>query len=1643
MRDVDYAPDDEYFAVATTGGPYYGHVVRHSHPLGSGGSGAALIETWADWSGGDTLTAVAVTDVAVYIGGHQRWMNNHSGATSAGIGAVSREGIAPSTPSMGCRLPGIRAKTAGWRCTTSILPDLGLYVGSDTDFTVGSITPSWRSSPWRAVRRCRSRLRRPPTNLYSGDAATPSRCGPSTDHVRHRETVVGNVPITETCWADLSTRPARCTNRRDRRPARRARSTATTWGSVGNEPSWTSGRTSARSAGWIDGRLYYTDSRGDELRYRYFSLESGLVGSQTFTASGGINWSSVNGVSFVDNVMYYSSTDGNLRRVTMVNGTPDAGSVVLVSGPGVDGEDWSNVKALWFLSLDGAPTVSLSGPVGGSLVSGVVPVSAVASDDDGVVGVEFFVGGVSLGVDADGSDGWGVSWDSAAGSDGGVTVSAVATDSGGNTASDSVSVTVDNEGPSVSVSAPIDGATVSGVVAVAASASDTVGVAQVEFFADGVSLGVDADGSDGWGVSWNTNASPAGVVSLSATATDLSGATDSDTISVTIDTSGGGVVVLVVGNPAALSSGDVAVVARFEALGSVVTLVDDNDATAGSATGADVVVVSSTANSNLLKTAFKSVAIPVWVSKPYLLDDMGMTGTSAGTDYGTVSASQVTITDPAHPLAAGLSGTVTITPAARLMQFGVPGGDGVTVATVAGTPTTFLYEAGQQLADGTTAAGCRVAFSIFQTAPASFTTDAWALFDAAATYTLNGCVPVVSNDPPTVTITGPADGATVSGTTSVSADAADTDGVSKVEFFADGASLGVDTDAGDGWSIDWDTTTSPAGPVSLSATATDTLGATGTDTIAVTVDHGAPTVTVTAPADGSTVSGATTVSADAADPDGVTQVEFFVDGTSIGVDTDAGDGWSVSWDTTATGDGVAVSVTAAATDTLGAQGSNGVTVTVDNDGPTVTITAPADGSTVIGATAVSADASDTVGISQVEFFVDGTPIGVDTTSGDGWTVSWDTTTSGDGPVAVSATATDTGGRTATDAITVTVDNTTNGLVVIVVGNPAALSTGDTAIVTRLEASGYLVTALDDDGLTTTSADGANLVIISSTSNSNKIGTVFNGLTQTVWDAKTWHFDDLGLTGTGANSDYGNTATETITITNPTHPLAAGLTGTIGFTTIRRTVSWGQPGPDADIIATANTNPTIFIYQTGDTLANGTTTPGCRITFPIFGDGPTYYTTQAWTLFDATTTHATNGCPTEAGDAPPTATLTAPADGATISGIESVSATASDDQGVAQVEFFADGTSIGLDTDGTDGWSTDWDSTTSADGSVTVSLTATDTIGQTATDSVTATIDNGAGTEDFAILITIDGLLTDTVTTLGATELPSIYRLIDEGASTSNARTVVESTQTLPNHTSMLTSAPVSGTSGHGVTFNEDDGLTVHDSAGRYVASMFDVAHDNGLSTLLYAGKPKFDFLDRSWDATNGAADTTGADNGTDKIDHYMRSDGATVTSSFLAQLAADPTNLNVVHYAGTDAAGHDFGWGSAEYDQALKDIDALVGQILAFVETDPTMAGRTVVVLSTDHGGTGTSHIDETLAVNYTIPMYVWGVDIAGGGDLYALTGASRLDPGTAQPDYLAAGQPIRNAGTGNLLLDLLGLGPIPGSAINSAQDLDITTPGA
>jgi hypothetical protein len=196
--------------------------------------------------------------------------------------------------------------------------------------------------------------------------------------------------------------------------------------------------------------------------------------------------------------------------------------------------------------------------------------------------------------------------------------------------------------------------------------------------------------------------------------------------------------------------------------------------------------------------------------------------------------------------------------------------------------------------------------------------------------------------PPTVNVTSPTDGATVFDTVVVTADATDDNGVSQVEFFVDGASIGVDSLGSDGWSADWYTTAYSDGAYTVTATATDTASQTASDAVSVTVDNvdDPPTVAITNPVDGATVSGTVTVTADAADDRGVTQVEFFVDGGSIGVDADGSDGWSASWDTTADSypDGL-YTVTATATDTASQPAtSDAVSVTVTNEVATMHVT---------------------------------------------------------------------------------------------------------------------------------------------------------------------------------------------------------------------------------------------------------------------------------------------------------------------------------------------------------------------------------------------------------------------------------------------------------------------------------------------------------------------------------------------------------------------------------------------------------------------------------------------------------------------------------------------------------------------------------
>jgi hypothetical protein len=324
--------------------------------------------------------------------------------------------------------------------------------------------------------------------------------------------------------------------------------------------------------------------------------------------------------------------------------------------------------------------------------------------------------------------------------------------------------------------------------------------------------------------------------------------------------------------------------------------------------------------------------------------------------------------------------------------------------------------------------------------------------------------------------------------------------------------------------------------------------------------------------------------------------------------------------------------------------------------------------------------------------------------------------------------------------------------------------------------------------------------------------------------------------------------------------------------------------------------------------------------------------------------------------------------------------------------------------------------------------------------------------EFVIHVSIDGLNASYLQTMidSADGVPSFTRLQAEGAWTANARTDHTYTITLPNHTTMLTGRPVTQPTGmantwhHGWTSNSDPAstsVTLHNSGNLnvpYKASTFDVVHDAGLSTAHFASKTKFSLFGQSYDAGDGAPHP----NGSNKIDYfYADSDIPEMQSLLLDELGSQHFNYTFLHYANADNAGHSSGWGGTTWKNAVRTVDGYLGELFDLIENDPVLDGHTAIVLSADHGGSGTGHSTATNAANYTIPFMAWGAGVAH-GDLYALNATSRTDPGTSRVEYIAAGQPIRNGDGGNLALSLLGLNAIPGSLINAAQDLRVAMPG-
>jgi hypothetical protein len=297
-----------------------------------------------------------------------------------------------------------------------------------------------------------------------------------------------------------------------------------------------------------------------------------------------------------------------------------------------------------------------------------------------------------------------------------------------------------------------------------------------------------------------------------------------------------------------------------------------------------------------------------------------------------------------------------------------------------------------------------------------------------------------------------------------------------------------------------------------------------------------------------------------------------------------------------------------------------------------------------------------------------------------------------------------------------------------------------------------------------------------------------------------------------------------------------------------------------------------------------------------------------------------------------------------------------------------------------------------------------------------------------LAISIDGLNPEALRILGPQGTPHLHAFMASGASTLNARTENELTITLPNHTGMVTGRRVEAdTGGHGVTWNDDRRrpATVQAAAGKRVESVFTSISAAGGSTALFASKTKFSLWKRSWPL---AIDKT-----------RIQLDNGLLARAVRRDLRDHDRAFRFVHFSLPDSVGHDKGFMSKPYLRSVRQVDALLGGIVAAVESDPQLDAGTATIVTSDHGGLGDSHSDARRFANYRIAFMVAGPGVAVGADLYDLNPDDRRDPGTRRTTYGQSVQPVRNGDLANLTLDLLDLDPVPGSEHNSALGLDVS----
>ncbi|MBI2550034.1 fibronectin type III domain-containing protein [Candidatus Woesearchaeota archaeon] len=279
----------------------------------------------------------------------------------------------------------------------------------------------------------------------------------------------------------------------------------------------------------------------------------------------------------------------------------------------------------------------------------------------------------------------------------------------------------------------------------------------------------------------------------------------------------------------------------------------------------------------------------------------------------------------------------------------------------------------------------------------------------------------IDNTAPTITITTPAPGSYVNGTTTINftGNASPTS-----ELSIDGASW---TNITNSTSFAWNTAAYNDGTHTLQVRNNDSAGNTGlSGTVAVIVDNTRPTVVIISPLSNTTIKGNVTVLVSTYFD--TARLDFYVDNnTGSGwvlrrSDTNKADGWDFAWDTAldcaTTGECTGVRLRVNSTDAANLTSNFTVSgLEIDNTAPTVTLLYPPDSATIRGVIIASATGSNDTRQVVFEYSPDSGStwytIGTDPSSASGWNITWDTRQVADAATyRVRANATDNAGLSA-------------------------------------------------------------------------------------------------------------------------------------------------------------------------------------------------------------------------------------------------------------------------------------------------------------------------------------------------------------------------------------------------------------------------------------------------------------------------------------------------------------------------------------------------------------------------------------------------------------------------------------------------------